>query len=299
MAWVLDEFLASLSGAADNTIAAYRRDVTGFTRWAEQKGHTEPAAIDRRQLRLHLVDLSEQGLAARTIARRVSALRRYFGWLTRTGRIPVDPTTSLRAPRGDGRLPRIVHDEALAQLLGDSPRQRAASAAETEPARASQLAGAAVVELLYGSGLRIGELCGLRIDDLDLAAGVVTVWGKGAKQRRVPLAELSIDAVRQWLERGRPVLDTGEADPDIVFLNRRGRPLSPRDARRLMDARASEPTHPHALRHTFATHLLDGGADLRSVQELLGHEDLATTQIYTHVSRERLRSVYDRTHPRA
>lgn len=299
MAWVLDEFLASLSGAADNTIAAYRRDVADFRRWAESRGVTAPAEIDRRQLRNHLVDLAERGLAARTIARRVSALRRYFGWLTRTGRLPVDPTTSLRAPRGDGRLPRIVHDDTLAELLGDTPRRTPSGEDSTEPERASRLAGAAVAELLYGSGLRISELCGLRSDDLDLAAGVVTVWGKGAKQRRVPLGEPSIDAVRHWLERGRPVLDTGEADADIVFLNRRGRPLTPRDARRLLDARSGEPIHPHALRHTFATHLLDGGADLRAVQELLGHEDLATTQIYTHVSRERLRSVYDRTHPRA
>src|SRR5699024_116301 len=155
------------------------------------------------------------------------------------------------------------------------------------------------VELLYGSGLRIGELCGLRPADLDLDHGIVTVWGKGSKQRRVPLGEPCIDAVRTWLARGRPVLATAESDPDAVFLIRRGRPLTPRDARRLLDSRSAQPTHPHALRHTFATHLLDGGADLRAVQELLGHEDLATTQIYTHVSRERLRQVYDQTHPRA
>jgi len=157
-----------------------------------------------------------------------------------------------------------------------------------------------VLELLYGSGLRVGELCGLRLTDLDLERSMVTVWGKGAKQRQVPMSEPSAEAVRAWLAHGRAALVVAGMSPDdAVFLNRRGRQLSPRDTRRILDRRAANPTHPHALRHTFATHLLDGGADLRAVQELLGHADLATTQLYTHVSKERLRSVYEATHPRA
>ena len=160
----------------------------------------------------------------------------------------------------------------------------------------------AVLELLYGSGLRVGELCGLRLGrPRPPTAAVVTVWGKGSKQRQVP-------DERAVGRRGAGVAATTAGPPssspaitpdEAVFLNRRGRPLTPRDTRRILDRRAANPTHPHALRHTFATHLLDGGADLRAVQELLGHADLATTQLYTHVSKERLRSVYDATHPRA
>lgn len=299
MAWHPEDFLASLTAASDNTIAAYRRDLADFVGWADELGIDDPTSVDRRLLRRYLVDLADRPLAPRTIARRVSSLRRYFDWATRTGRITTDPSRSLRAPRGPGRLPRIVTDDALNHLLAETGTATAPGDETDEAAAASGLAATAVVELLYGSGLRIGELCGLRPADLDLDHGIVTVWGKGSKQRRVPLGEPCIDAVRTWLARGRPVLATAESDPDAVFLNRRGRPLTPRDARRLLDSRSAQPTHPHALRHTFATHLLDGGADLRAVQELLGHEDLATTQIYTHVSRERLRRVYDETHPRA
>jgi site-specific recombinase XerD len=156
-----------------------------------------------------------------------------------------------------------------------------------------------VLEILYGSGLRVAELCGLRPEDLDLDRGSARVWGKGSKQRVVPLSRPAVEALAAWLESGRASLVSGESPPDAVFLNRRGRRLTPRDVRRIIDHRASSPTHPHALRHTFATHLLDGGADLRAVQELLGHADLGTTQHYTHVSKDRLRNVLDATHPRA
>ncbi len=157
----------------------------------------------------------------------------------------------------------------------------------------------ALLELLYGSGLRIAEATGLDVDEVDLARARVVVWGKGAKQRTVPLSDPAAAALGRWLGDGRPHLATEASPGGAVFLNRRGRRLTPRDARRVLDRRAIEPTHPHALRHTFATHLLDGGADLRVVQELLGHSDVATTQRYTHVSKERLRTVFDATHPRA
>jgi integrase/recombinase XerC len=157
----------------------------------------------------------------------------------------------------------------------------------------------AVLELLYGSGLRVAELCGLTPSDVDVQARTVTVWGKGSKQRRVPMSDAAADAVRGWLADARASMCTSASPVDALFVNRRGRRLGPRDVRRIIDRRAAAPTHPHALRHTFATHLLDGGADLRAVQELLGHADLATTQVYTHVSKERLRDVYHRSHPRA
>lgn len=293
VAWDLDGFGQSLTAASDATVTAYRRDVEGFVTWAERAGHEGPTAVDRRLLRRYLAHLSTRRYARRTIARRAAALRRYFAWLARTGVLPVDPAAGLSAPGGDGRLPRVLKAEELRVLLDEPP---ARVDADDEPVR---LRDDALLELLYGSGLRVAELCALRPDDLDLADATVTVWGKGSKQRRVPMSEPAVDAVRAWLERGRAHLATEASPDDAVFLNKRGGQVGPRDVRRVLDHRAAAPTHPHALRHTFATHLLDGGADLRAVQELLGHADLSTTQHYTHVSKERLRAVYQATHPRA
>ena len=211
----------------------------------------------------------------------------------RTGAVAADPSVGLSAPSGDGRLPRVLRDDELASLLDRPP---AAVDADPAPVR---LRDDAVLEILYGSGLRVAELCSLRPEDLDLAGQTARVWGKGSKQRLVPLSGPAVEALEGWLRTGRPDLVSAETPPDAVFLNRRGRRLSPRDVRRIIDHRSASPTHPHALRHTFATHLLDGGADLRAVQELLGHADLGTTQHYTHVSKERLRNVLDATHPRA
>lgn len=291
--WQVDRFITSLTAASDNTVVAYRRDVEAFITWAERLGLTGPGEVERKALRRYLAYLNSRSYAKRTIARKASALRRWFGWLRRTGAIDQDPSVGLSAPSGDGRLPRVLKDDELDALL-DRP---VAVAAADDPAIRGR--DQAVLELLYGSGLRVAELCGLRPEDLDLERGLVRVWGKGAKQRQVPMSEPAIDAVREWLERSREHLSTNETTADAVFLNRRGRRLTPRDVRRLLDHRAVAPTHPHALRHTFATHLLDGGADLRAVQELLGHADLSTTQLYTHVSKERLRTVLDATHPRA
>jgi len=287
--WGQDAFERSLSSVSANTVLAYTDDVAQFVTWAGRAGLTGPAEVDRLVLRRYLAYLATRQFARRTIARKAAALRRYFGWLRRTGAIPADPSVRLSAPRGDARLPHVLRTAELDTLL-------------TPPSADDPvgLRDAAVVELLYGSGLRVGELCGLGLGDLDLDRSTVTVWGKGSKQRQVPMSEPSADAMRAWLDRGRAALVVAGVSPDeAVFLNRRGRQLSPRDARRIIDRRAANPTHPHALRHTYATHLLDGGADLRAVQELLGHADLATTQLYTHVSKERLRSVYDATHPRA
>ncbi len=303
VAWEVEGFVAALTGASDATVRAYRSDLVDFTTWASEQDVDGPAGVDRRFLRRYLVALAERPVASKTLARRASSLRRYFGWQVRTGRLPADPTAGLHAPRATGRLPKVLHDDQLRSLLDDPPPV-AVVGADGLPAvsprdRARNQRDDAVLEVLYGSGLRVSELCGLRHGDLDLVGGRVTVWGKGAKQRTVPLSDPSVSALRRWLHEGRKVLATDPEVADLVFVNLLSRPLTPRDVRRILDRRSIEPTHPHALRHTFATHLLDGGADLRSVQELLGHEDLATTQIYTHVSRERLRDVFDRSHPRA
>ncbi len=289
MGWELDRFVRSLTSAAPATVAAYRGDVAEFAAWAERAGIAGPQGVERLTLRRYLAYLTTRRYARRTIARKAASLRRYFGWLRRTGVLAADPSSRLSAPTGDARLPHVLKERELGALLG---------AAQAEPGPIG-MRDAAVIELLYGSGLRVAELCALRPVDVHLDQGDVVVWGKGSKQRRLPMSRPSVEAVRAWLERGRAAL-VGPATPaDAVFLNRRGSRLTPRDVRRILDRRSASPTHPHALRHTYATHLLDGGADLRAVQELLGHADLATTQLYTHVSKERLRSVYEATHPRA
>lgn len=287
----MDDFSRSLTAVSPATIVAYRSDLEGFAQWAERLGIHDPGGVSRLTLRRYLAHLATRQYARRSIARKASALRRYFVWLRRTGRLEVDPSLGLSAPKGDGRLPRVLRADELAVLLDDP-----------SPARRYSVPGLrarddAVLELLYGCGLRVSELCGLDLDRVNVAAGAITVWGKGSKQRQLPLGDPAAAALRCWLEH-RPELMADETDV-AVFVNRRGRRLTPRDVRRLLDRRAAAPTSPHALRHTFATHLLDGGADLRAVQELLGHADVATTQVYTHVSRERLRRVYDESHPRA
>ncbi len=244
-------------------------------------------------LRRYVAHLTTRGLARRTVARKASSLRRYFTWQVRTGRLEADPAAGLSVSGGSGRLPRVLRDDEITTVLDDPP----AAVADDPPSVRSR--DDAVLELLYGSGLRVSEVCGLRPGDLDLDRRRVTVWGKGSKQRVVPLSPPAVAALAQWLDHGRRDLVTAASPGDAVFLNRRGNRLGPRDVHRLLDRRAPSPTHPHALRHTFATHLLDGGADLRSVQEMLGHADLSTTQHYTHVSKQRLRSVLDATHPRA
>lgn len=307
--FLLDEFVASLTAASPATKSSYRSDLISFTDWLARNEVYEPRVVDRITMRRYIAFCSTMGLAPKTIARRASSLRRYFGWLHRTGRIETDPTVGLTTPKGPSRLPRVLRSDELDALFGsgglsDDGAQDEADEAVNAGLAALELRDSTVLEILYGSGVRVAELCGLKIGDVDLEARTIDVLGKGAKYRRVPVSEPATDLLVEWLESGRRAfasrfVDHSGRTGDNLFLNRRGKPLTPRDVRRILDARASSPTAPHALRHTYATHLLDGGADLRSVQELLGHSDLSTTQLYTHVSRERLREVYEQSHPRA
>ena len=289
--WGLEAWLDSLSGVADSTRAVYARDAAAAVQWLEEAGVAGPSAVDRRTLRRYLAELGANRYAARTISRKVSVLRRYFDWARRTGRVVADPTLGLAPPKGPSKLPQVLKDDQIHTLISKPAR------AGNDQARDAR--DLAIVEMLYGSGLRVSELCGLRHEDLDLDKTEVRVWGKGSKQRLVPLSDPAAAALRAWLADHRNSFVTADTPATAVFLNQRGRAMTPRDVRRVIDRRSVVPTHPHALRHTFATHLLDGGADLRAVQELLGHADIASTQIYTHVSRERLREVHRTSHPRA
>lgn len=295
-AWEVSRYLDA-TALAPSTIAVYRRDLLDLVQWCVARDVVTPAPLTRADLRRYLAALTERGLAPATIARKLAALRRYFRWSLHHGVVQVDPTLALSAPSGANRLPRVLRADELNQILDDpSPPSTATDATVV-------VRDDAVLELLYGSGLRVSELCGLDLDQVELPRRRVTVWGKGAKQRAVPLSEPSAQRLSEWLggARAQHVAQVRPSSVDAValFHNAAGKRLGPRDVRRILDRRSPVPTHPHALRHTFATHLLDGGADLRVVQELLGHSDLGTTQVYTHVSRERLRHVYASSHPRA
>lgn len=295
MGWHLDDFARSLTDLAPATVTAYRRDVGAFVDFAERHGLRGPDGVDRRVLRRHVAQLGTRRYAPATIARRVAALRRYFHWLHRRGVVAVDPSLGLRPPSGASRLPRVLRQDELDDLFEATPD----AAAGGERPAGCRSRDDAVLELLYGSGLRVAEVCGLAPDQIDLEDASVRVLGKGDRWRQVPITDGAVAALREWSATGRAELVTERTPADALFLNRRGHRLTPRDCRRILDRRSTRPTHPHALRHTFATHLLDGGADLRVVQELLGHADLQTTQRYTHVSASRLRAVLSDTHPRA
>jgi len=294
VAFALDGFLRSLASDAPATRQAYRGDVAAFVAWASRAGVSDPDKIDRLMLRRYLAYLATRRYSRRTIARKAAALRCYFAWLRRHGLVTVDPSRRLSAPVGEGRLPRVLSTGELETLL--EPERHGV---DDDLAASITARDDALLELLYGSGLRVAELCGLGLGDVDLKGPSVTVWGKGDKQRRVPMSHAAADAVQSYVARGRGALVNSSSPAGSLLLNRRGRQMTPRDVRRVLDRRSPVPTHPHALRHTYATHLLDGGADLRVVQELLGHASLRTTEIYTHVSTERLVSAYRSAHPRA
>ena len=287
--WQLPEFVGAHTSLSDRTLEAYATDLRLFAEWTARSNIVSPAEVNRRLVRRYIASLSTRGYARRSIARKAAAMRRYFGWALARHLVSVDPTIGLHVTSDSGRLPRVLDRRDINTLL-DGPTP------ESEPAWRKRRDDA-VLETLYGSGVRVSELCELTLPQVHLGEHFIVVWGPGAKERRVPLSEPAIDALQAWLAI-RHECAPPEAGP-VVFVNERGKQLSPRDVRRLLDRRSPTPTHPHALRHTFATHLLDNGADLRAVQELLGHSDVATTQRYTHVSRERLRNAYQKSHPRA
>jgi integrase/recombinase XerC len=293
-----------------NTVAAYRRDLTQLGVFLARSQSSFEAA-DHRLLRRFLGQQATRGYARSSVARRVAAIRTFYRWAEVTGAVRPNPATALGSPKAGSTLPTVLRPAEAASLVeapltagataAPAPR---ASAGEEDEARAEAVAlrDRAILELLYGSGLRVAEVCGLDTARVDLDRGRVVVMGKGSKERDLPLSEFAAEALEEYLRLGR-----GWFRPEgraALFFNLRNRPITPRDIRTMVekyrrkvlpDRRIS----PHTLRHSFATHLLEGGADIRSVQELLGHASLGTTQRYTHVSRSRLLAAYRQSHPRA
>jgi integrase/recombinase XerD len=285
----LEGFLSLLAARrAPRTVEAYSRDLQGLTR---SLGHS-PATATTEELELWIADLRAQGLASSTVARRIAAARTFFRHLVLLGHREDNPAAELDLPRRTRKLPRTLSAGEAERLIE--------AAAGTTP---RVLRDRALVELLYGAGLRVSEAVGLDRTGIDLEDRLVRCLGKGGKERIVPIGRQAAEALRLYLARGRPFLDTRHR-PEL-FLNARGGPLTRAGAflivRRLAEKAGLEPqrVHPHLLRHSFATHLLEGGADLRSVQEMLGHADLSTTELYTHVSDRRRRELYFQAHPHA
>ena len=293
-------FLAWLEvqkGMAAATVAAYGRDLIQFEDWLAQDGLSlgAPATVTRKQVQRFVASLHREGLAHSSMARKLSSLRAFFRYALRMRAISNDPTEGVRNPKQQTRHPAALNVDQMFALLDPSASQESA---RPESVRLRDLA---LAELLYGAGLRISEATGLNVHDVDPRSGVVRVLGKGNKTRLAPLSDTARQALAEWIAV-RPEL--AEAKENALFVGARGGRLNRRQAARILDELATNaglPVHvaPHGLRHSFATHLLEGGADMRSVQELLGHARLSTTQRYTHVTLDRLMRVYDRAHPRS
>lgn len=292
--------LAAERGLSPHTVRAYCGDAAGLLQHACASGAGDLTALDLSTIRAWLAVQHGAGKGRATLARRAAAARAFTAFAHSRGWLGADPGPLLRTPRVTRHLPQVLAQEQIRTVLEAQPRPGPPG----DPAvTAIGYRDAAIMELLYATGIRVSELCSLDLADLDEERRMIRVMGKGSRERAVPVGIPAVSAVRQWRERGRQVLATSRSG-SALYLGARGGRLDPRTARRVVHARiaAAGPvpdTGPHGLRHSAATHLLEGGADLRSVQEILGHSSLASTQIYTHVSVERLLSAYRQAHPRA
>ena len=288
-----DRYLEAERGRSPATVRAYRTDLALLGEHTRRVGRAVPGGIDLSVLRSWLAGMRSRGASPATMSRRASAARTFTGWAARRGLLPTDVGARLETPRRPRSLPRVLQAEQAAAVLTELP----------PGAGSVQLRDRVVIEVLYGSALRVSELCGLDLDDVDTSRRLLRVIGKGDRERRVPYGIPAQRAMETWLADGRPDLVVADSGPALL-LGARGHRLDPRTARRAVhEALSSTPgvpdLAPHGLRHSAATHMLEHGADLRSIQELLGHATLSTTQLYTHVTAERLRVSYERAHPRA
>lgn len=286
---MITDFLAHLQverRMSVHTLDAYRRDLAVLAEWAAKQGFDDLATVQTEQLRNFVASEHRRGLSPKSLQRRLSACRSYYQWLLKHGRIAANPAAAIRAPKAPRKLPQLLDADEAARLV------------EVPTDVPLGLRDRALLELFYSSGLRLSELCALRWRDLDLGNGLVTVLGKGSKQRSVPVGSHARAALEQWHA------ETGAANEAPVFPGRHGAPISQRAVqiriRQLAQRQGMfKHVHPHMLRHSFASHMLESSGDLRGVQELLGHADIATTQIYTHLDFQHLAKVYDAAHPRA
>jgi integrase/recombinase XerD len=293
--FALDPFCDHLTlerGLSARTVDAYRRDLDRLVGFLGARGVSTPAAVGAAELREFVYHLKDQGLQPSSIRRSVSAIRTYYGYLLAEGAVQADPTDRVELPRAWRKLPNVLSRDDVARIL-DAP----------DPSDRLFWRDKALLEFAYASGVRVGELTTVKVRDVDLQEGLALVFGKGAKERIVPIGRAALQALIVYLREIRPRLAKPQSE-GVVFLNARGAPLSRMGVwkilrRQVERAGVRKRVTPHTLRHSFATHLLEGGADLASVQEMLGHADIATTQIYTHVEREYLRDVHRRYHPRA
>jgi len=279
------------SGAAARTVSAYGRDLDQFADWASQRG-LGPDRVGHREVRLFAASLTRDGRSPATVARKLASVRSLYAFLLRTGRATQNPADLVPAPKAGRKLPKVLTVAQIEEVLGAVPVRTPLEVRDQ-----------AMLELAYSSGLRSAEVVDLDLDSLDLPGGRVKVIGKGSRHRLVPVGEPAEAAIRRYLEEGRPDL-LSDPEQEALFLSRSGRRLSTSDVSRRLAVRVRKAASaggisPHTLRHSFATHLLEGGADLRSIQELLGHSSISTTQVYTHLDTARLRDVYAESHPRA
>ena len=294
----MNEYLEYIQGAKNvspHTVSNYRRDIEQFFGFLRRiiPGDFTFLTVDTYMARRYLASLVSQDYSRKTVARHIASLRSFFRYLCREQLIATNPFVGIRTPKLERRLPQFLDVPEIDDLM------------KLPPATLLGRRDAAVLELLYGAGVRVSELTGLALSNLDVDEQYILVFGKGSKERIIPIGRMAVQALAGYLQDSRPVLlAKSKETSDILFLNHSGTPLSDRSVRRILEKYVDElAVHkrvtPHTLRHSFATHLLDNGADLRSVQELLGHVSLKTTQVYTHVSSERLLSVYRNAHPRA
>jgi integrase/recombinase XerC len=284
-----ERHLATERRLSAHTLAAYRRDLLALHEWCDRSGLQDWRELDHQHIRSFAARSHARGLAGRSIQRRLAALRTFFSFLLREGALQRNPALEVRAPKATKRLPHTLDVDQMAQLLAGKANG------------ALEIRDLALMELFYSSGLRLAELTGLRLRDLDLKLGQVRVLGKGSKERISPVGSMAVKALRAWL-----AARTGIASPDqeAVFVGRNGAALGPRAVQLRVAARARaaglpQHLHPHMFRHSFATHLLESSRDLRGVQELLGHANISTTQVYTHLDFQHLAQTYDQAHPRA
>lgn len=285
-------YLRAEKNASDHTIAHYGKDLHHFNTYMQDNGVKLFADVTYLDIRHYLAHLYSENLARRTVARKISALRSFYLYLLRQQVVSFNPFTTVRTPKQASRLPHFLYVEEMESLLNIPDKSTTLG-----------LRDAAIFETLYASGMRVSELTMLNTDAIDFDHGIALVMGKGARERYVPLGEHAVTALQQYWTQSRPQLHKCETE-QALFLNYKGTRLSDRSVRRIIDQAMQHMAEqreisPHTFRHSFATHLLEAGADLRTVQELLGHQHISSTQIYTHITRDHLQSVYNQAHPRA